>query len=148
MTRLATAQFTGRSSTHAQPPPPPTPTSLPPLLPSSPLCSPCTLLHLSTLPSLSSQLFSISPFMLCFFTTPPAFPSLSISITLLSTRQKLSAGISERQVLQTCQWRQNVFKYQASLSGLWNEFLLWITNCSFPQSGCFQNNKIDRKSVV
>lgn len=102
MTRLATAQFTGRSSTHAQPPPPPTPTSLPPLLPSSPLCSLCTLLHLSTLPSLFSQLLPISPFMLCF-SQPLLLSLLSISITLLSTRQKLSAGILERQVLQTCQ---------------------------------------------
>lgn len=99
MTRLATAQFTGRSSTHAQPPHLP----LPPL----PSRSPCTLLHLSTLPSLSSQLLSISPFMLCFFTTPPAFPSLSISITLLSTRQKLSAGILKWQVFQTLNTRHS-----------------------------------------
>lgn len=44
MTRLATAQFTGRSSTHAQPPPSPT-TSLLPVLPWSPICSPCTLIY-------------------------------------------------------------------------------------------------------
>lgn len=77
MTRLATAQFTGRSSTHAQPPPPPTPTSFSPS-PHSLSVPPCTLLHLSTLPSLSSQLFSISPFMLCFFFfsfhNPSCFP--------------------------------------------------------------------------
>lgn len=73
MTRLATAQFTGRSSTYAESPPPPTPTSLP----WSPLCSPCTLLYLSTLPSLSSQ---------CLCLSLPALLSLFISITLLSTR--------------------------------------------------------------
>ena len=128
MTRLATAQFTGRSSTHAQQPPPPTTTSLPPVFPSSPICSPCTLLHLSTLPSLFSQLLSISSFMLCFFTTLLR-SLLSISITLLSTRQKLSAGILERQNLQTCQSRLNLFKYTntlTSLSSLRNKFLLWI----------------------
>lgn len=126
MTRLATAQFTGRSSTHAQPPPPPTSTSLldPFSVPPAPF--------LTSLLCPPSPLSFISPFMLCFFTTLPAFPSLSISITLMSTRQKLSAGISRRQVPQTYQWRQNIFKYQTltSLSGVWNELLLWITKCS------------------
>lgn len=84
--------------------PPPTSTSFPLHVPPAP--------SFTSLPSLSSQLFSISPFMLCFFTAPPAFPSLSISITLLSTRQKLSAGITERQVPQTSQWRQSVFMQQ------------------------------------
>ena len=116
MTRLATAQFTGRSSTHAQPPPPPTHSHLSPSPVSPhPLSVPPAPSFTSLLyPPSPLNFFSISPFMLCFFTTPPAFPSLSISITLLSTRQKLSAGISERErrVLQTCQWRQTVFKYQ------------------------------------
>lgn len=96
--------------THSHPLLPLPPLSLSPHSLSVPPAPSFTSLY--SLPSLSSQLFSISPFMLCFFTTPPAFPSLSISITLLSTRQKLSAGISERQVLQTCQWRQTVFKYE------------------------------------
>lgn len=76
MTRLATAQFTGRSSTHAQPPPPPLPppppTSLPHPLSTSPLHPPSPLY----LP-----LLSVSSSMLCFFTTPPAFPSFSLFLS-------------------------------------------------------------------
>lgn len=100
---LCSRTATPSSHSHLSPSPfSPHPLSVPPA-PSftSLLCPPSPL-----------NFFSISPFMLCFFTTPPAFPSLSICITLLSTRQKLSAGIWERRVLQTCQWRQMLFKYQ------------------------------------
>lgn len=93
--------------THSHPLLPLPPPSLPPLIPSLfPLYPPSPLY--STLPLLSTFLnLSLHAVFFCFFfTTPPVFPSLSISMTLLSTRQKLPAGIWEKQVLQTCQWKQ------------------------------------------
>lgn len=57
----------------------------------------------------------------CVFSTQPlllSILSISVSITLLSTRQKLSAGILERQPQQTCQSRQNLFKYSSTLTSL------------------------------
>lgn len=92
MTRLATAQFTGRSSTHAQSPPPPTPISLSWSL----LCSPCTLLHLSSLPSLSSLSLPVSPFMLCFFTTLLSLLSLFLSLCCQQDRNCLLASWRDR----------------------------------------------------
>lgn len=76
-TRLATAQFTGRSSTQATPSPtypPPSSFSPPPLFPLEfPLYPPSPLY--STLPLVST--FSISPSMLLFNANFPAFFSLS-----------------------------------------------------------------------
>ena len=79
MTRLATAQFTGRSSTHAQQTPPPLLLPLPPL---SPPCSPIIPLSAPlapsftslTLPSLFSQLRSVFFFFL--FSSHPRLLSL------------------------------------------------------------------------
>lgn len=77
MTRLATAQFTGRSSTHAQPPPSPT-TSLPPVLPWSPICSPCTLIYSPIplhFPFLSTSFnLSLHAVFFSFFYNPSCFP--------------------------------------------------------------------------
>lgn len=83
-TRLATAQFTGRSSTQATPSPHLSSSQLLLSLLSFPLSSPCTLLHLSILPSLWSQL---SQYLLpCCYLTQTfrlSFLFLSISMTLL-----------------------------------------------------------------
>lgn len=127
MTRLATAQFTGRSSTHAQPPPPPTTTSLSLLFSPHPLSAPPA-------PSFTSLLYPPSPLNFsqslpscCVFSQPLLLSLLSISITLLSTRLKLSAGILGRRVLQTMPVETKCLYTLTSLSSLRNEFFLLIT---------------------
>lgn len=158
MTRLATAQFTGRSSTHAQPPPSPT-TSLPPVLPWSPICSPCTLIYSPIplhFPFLSTS-FNLSLHAVFFlsFTTPPAFPSLCVPITLLSTESKLHAGILQKQVLQSYQWRQYVFNYYTLISSsrLWKSCWhtanqqLWAQQNSFLMKDKYKGTLIMLKKL-
>lgn len=133
MTRLATAQFTGRSSTHAQPPHS--------HLSSSPLLSPSLFpLHPSSPPYPHSPLnLSLSLPLCCSFSsiTPPAFPSLSlsVSITLLSTGQELSFcwHLWKTAHIQTCKCRTHFLTYQTpshSRSESWNKLQrahLWLT---------------------
>lgn len=99
-------------------------------------------------PSFTSLLYPPSPSLpsCCVFLQPSLlFLSLFISITLLSTRQKLSAGILRRRVPQTCQRRQNVFKYQTltRLSGLWNWFLCGKQNVPWYRGSSFQKMNSD-----
>lgn len=105
-----------------------------------------------------SQLPSISPFMLCFFlsfTTPPAFPSLCVPITLLSTESKLHASILQKQVLQSYQWRQYVFNYYTLISSsrLWKSCWhtanqqLWAQQNSFLMKDKYKGTLIMLKKL-
>lgn len=137
MTRLATAQFTGRSSTHAQPPPHP-PTPSPPPTPTPPLSVPPAPSFTSLLCPPSPLNFSQSLPSCCVFSQPLLLSLLSLLLShccqqdinclLASWRDRSCRPANEDKLsLNT----------RASLSGLWNEFLLWITECSFTQKGQF-----------
>lgn len=95
-TRLATAQFTGRSSTQATPSPHLSDSQLLLSLLSFPLSSPCTLLHLSIPPSLLSQLSRyLLPCCCLTQTSWLSFLFLSIFMTLLSAEQKRKGSVRQ-----------------------------------------------------
>lgn len=112
-----------RTANPPPPPPPPTPTSF------SPSLFPRTLPHLSALPSLCSQLFSISPSMLFFSPTHPLLCSLlsfPFSMTLFSTREKVHAagnlGETHAADLPIKTDRLSLMRHtRTSWSGSWNE---------------------------
>lgn len=129
-TRLATAQFTGRSSTQATPSPHRSYSQLLLSLLSFPLSSPCTLLHLSILPSLLSQL---SQYLLpCCYLTQTFRLSLlflSISMTLLWAEQKRKASVTQTRA-------------PASLPTATHWFF-WIPE--YPDQACFISYFVDRR---
>lgn len=148
MTRLATAQFTGRSSTHAQPPPPPTPTSFSPS-PHSLSVPPCTLLHLSTLlypPSPLNFSQSLPSCCVFFFSQPLLFSLLSLFLwhCCQQDRNCLLASGRNRSCRPANGNRQAVFNTLTSWSSLWNEFLCGWNG----RSGSFHNNNINPDLIL
>lgn len=142
-TRLATAQFTGRSSAQATPSPHLSSQLLLSLL-SFPLSSPCTLLHLSIPPSLLSQL---SQYLLpCCYLTQTfrlAFLFLSISMTPLSAEEKGKASVPQTRGPASLPTATDCFfNPTTSWSGLFNQ-LLWRQETS--KNSRFESNKNSRQ---
>lgn len=125
--------------THSHPPttPPPHPPSPPPT-PTPPLSVPPAPSFTSLLCPPSPLNFSQSLPSCCVFSQPLLLSLLSLLLShccqqdinclLASWRDRSCRPANEDKLsLNT----------RASLSGLWNEFLLWITECSFTQKGQF-----------